>query len=422
MLHKNTHKRQCLCTANIVPIDVKYAAYTKYIYYTQYSVETNRTVCTGQNVSVSILGRRLLVLSRSDSLHRTPSQGYKAPRLLVCSSIASGFAGNMWQSKACVRVLVSLLVLWLECSSQSAIGYAGQEQLAVFGKLSYSLTLPGYLESPTSVFRKNGQVVRPASHHLYEVTHTRLGYQVTIRFLTCNDEGRYVFGGERFTVIATPIDRGLYYYTAKARCGTGRTPCSVTESTAVITPLDGVGAIYTFHVETPDIWRVIEIWNHTMSPTERLTGGCFITPNGTAFVGRGNVNYKYFMYTRRSAKADQSCSQVSRALDANPDDTPIDGPATGSTAKESEHMTPHTTTWCKYYAHMYATITARLLDRVSSKNNALLSSLAYTDDDHIDIPKLDPLQPVDTTKVQLYAILAKRKPAECHTCVCLCII
>lgn len=41
-----------------------------------------------------------------------------------------------------------------------------------------------------------------------------------------------------------------------------------------------------------------------------------------------------------------------------------------------------------------------------------------TDDYRIAIPKLVPLQPVDTTKVQLYAILAKRKPAECHTCVC----
>lgn len=252
----------------------------------------------------------------------------------------------MRRPNACVCILLSLVALRLDRCSQSEIGYAGQEQLAVFGKLSYSLALPGYLESPTSVFLKNGKVVRPASHHLYEVTHTGLGYQVTVRFLTCDDEGQYALGGERYNVIATPIDRGLYYYTSEARCGTGRTGCSVTESTAVITPLDGVHAIYRFHVETPEIWRVIEIWNHTMGPTARLSGGCFITPNGTAFVGRGNVNCKYFMYTRQSGEAEQSCSQVGRSLEANPDDTAIDGPATGSTAKEPEHMTLQTTTRC----------------------------------------------------------------------------
>lgn len=304
---------------------------------------TEQKLCLCQHSRSAVARSQSVRLTLTEPFHKSiKPQDYRCVRRLQV-----GLLENMWQSKACVRVLVSLLALWLECCNQSAIGYAGQEQVAVFGKLSYSLSLPGYLESPTSVFRKNGQVVRPASHHLYEVTHTRLGYQVTIRFLTCNDEGQYVLGGARFTVIANPIDRGIYYYTSKARCGTGRTPCSVTDSTAVIAPLDGVGAIYKFHVETPDIWRVIEIWNHTMSPTQRLTGGCFITPNGTTFVGRGNVNYKYFIYTRQSAEADQSCSQVSRSLDGNPDDAdPIDDPATGSTAEEPKHMTPQTTTRC----------------------------------------------------------------------------
>lgn len=73
-----------------------------------------------------------------------------------------------------------------------------------------AITLPGILDSPTSVFYKDRLRISP-TNHLYSVTPVTSGYQVTIRFLSCSDEGQYMLGGELFTVFAKPEHWGVYY-------------------------------------------------------------------------------------------------------------------------------------------------------------------------------------------------------------------
>lgn len=142
-------------------------------------------------------------------------------------------------------------------SIQSPIKKMSSADNAVMGDMGQPILLPGFLDSPTSVFYKDGLRISPDSP-LYSVTHAANGYQVAISFLSCSDEGRYVLGGKSFVVIARPQilkhnNRGVYYhYTHKTR-GT-------------------VDEIYMLTVERDHLWRVV--WNSTMDENHRPTDCC----------------------------------------------------------------------------------------------------------------------------------------------------
>lgn len=157
--------------------------------------------------------------------------------------------------------------------------------------------LPGYIK--TSTFYKDGEVVY-ISDSSYLVTVTSLGYQVSIKFVTCTDQGSYTVGQESFNLRVTPGDRGVLYYTAH-----------VSNDAVVISPLDGIVKISSFYIQSDRItWVVVDLWNNTMdkhqddtrdgsSEPERLGHCCTLTHGGTTFVGYEDAQYKHFMYQRR---------------------------------------------------------------------------------------------------------------------------
>lgn len=163
---------------------------------------------------------------------------------------------------ACYNTAAALaLALCFLCrySLQSAIRPRSTADKAVIGDMGRAITLPGILDSPASVFYKDGLRVSPNSS-LYSVTPVAAGYKVVIRFLSCSDEGRYVLGGERFVVIARPLipnpDNRVVYrrYTAKTS--------------------GNVDKIYALPVDrkNPYVWNVV--WNSTMSQSDRPTDCC----------------------------------------------------------------------------------------------------------------------------------------------------
>lgn len=157
--------------------------------------------------------------------------------------------------------------------------------------------LPGYIN--TSTFSKDGKVVY-ISDSSYLVTATPFGYQVSIRFVTCTDQGSYTVGHESFTLRVTPGDLGALYYTAR-----------VFNNAAVIGPLSDILKISSFYVHSDRVtWGVVDLWNSTTIESrdvsrrgsgepERLGRCCTVTRDGTTFVGYEDTHHKHFMYQRK---------------------------------------------------------------------------------------------------------------------------
>lgn len=190
--------------------------------------------------------------------------------------------------------LVLALCLLCRYSIQSAIKpRSTTEDNAVIGDMARPITLPGLLDSPTSVFYKDGLRVSPNSP-LYSVTPVAAGYKVVIRFLSCSDEGHYVLGGERFVVIARPQilesnNRGVYYrYTSK----TG----------------GSVDTIYVLPVDrkNPYVWRVV--WNFTMDQNDRPTDCCPTSQFTKVSETEGADSCRMCIY-KHIGPANETCSQ-----------------------------------------------------------------------------------------------------------------
>lgn len=152
---------------------------------------------------------------------------------------------------------------------------------AVIGTMARPMTLPGVLDSPTSVFHKDGFHVSPSST-LYSVTPVTGGYQVVIRFLSCSDEGHYVLGGRRFYIIAKPHSGVYHRYTSETH--------------------GSVDKIYVLPADrnNPYVWRVV--WNTTMDLNNRPTDCCPKT--GTAVTGCRMCIYKHI------GPANATCSET----------------------------------------------------------------------------------------------------------------
>ena len=173
------------------------------------------------------------------------------------------------------------------------------EPITVSGTMGNTVKLPGYLKSPVQAFFKDHHASY-ASEHIYELTETPLGYRVSIRFLTCTEEGYYIIGSETFNLRAKADTCGMFYYTANV---------DKTTNEALVTPLQGVLRISVLYIE-PDnehMWSLIEVWNATMGNT--LRSGRSLRYNGTVFRGYGGKHHLHFMY-QRQGRADSSCSDV----------------------------------------------------------------------------------------------------------------
>lgn len=99
-----------------------------------------------------------------------------------------------------------------------------------------------------------------ASEYIYELTMTPVGYQVSIRFFTCTDEGTYRIRSETFNLSAKADKCGMFYYTAKV---------DKVKKAAFVSLLDGVIRISMLYIqpENSQMWSLIAVWNDTMSRT-----------------------------------------------------------------------------------------------------------------------------------------------------------
>lgn len=73
---------------------------------------------------------------------------------------------------------------------------------------------------------------------------TPVGCQLSIRFLTCTDEGRYRIVNETFTLITKSDDNGKFYYIATV---------DEVKKAAFVSPLDGVIRISTLNIRPDSI-------------------------------------------------------------------------------------------------------------------------------------------------------------------------
>lgn len=178
-------------------------------------------------------------------------------------------------------------------SIQSAIRPRSTTDSAVIGDMARPITLPGVLDSPTSVFYKDGLRVSPNSP-LYSVTPVAAGYRVVIRFLSCSDEGHYVLGGERFVVIArpqilNPNNRVVYYHYTSKTSGS-------------------VDKIYMLLVDRKNlyVWRVV--WNSTMDQNDRPTDCCPTSQFAEVSATDGADICRMCIY-KHIGPANETCSQ-----------------------------------------------------------------------------------------------------------------
>lgn len=70
----------------------------------------------------------------------------------------------------------------------------------------------------------------------------------------------------------------------------------------------------------PSTWRVMEIWNHTMSQTETLADCCSKVQAATMPEGHGADKCRMCIYKRRGAD-NQTCMQTTRSVQSNRSET-----------------------------------------------------------------------------------------------------
>ncbi|KAI4797386.1 hypothetical protein KUCAC02_025115 [Chaenocephalus aceratus] len=178
--------------------------------------------------------------------------------------------------------------------------------LSVVGTMGSTLELPGRLGGPAEPFRKDNRSVF-ATEHIYELTRNEAGHRVSVRFLTCTDEGSYAIGNETFDLTVNAEACGVFYYTARIDKLT---------KVAVVKPLYGVVGISALNTEPGGgrSWRLDRVWNETASRTSSPAKCCFMIEEGNAFGGFGDRYRHYFVY-QRSGRFGTSCTQVQLAAE-----------------------------------------------------------------------------------------------------------
>ncbi|XP_042168109.1 uncharacterized protein LOC121842032 [Oncorhynchus tshawytscha] len=251
---------------------------------------------------------------------------YKRAQLLLqvpfigcapCEHSQDSTLSNTWH---CLRLTMAMYITTMcllltaastvECCVLTrATGLTDQrpEPFSIVATMGNTVKLPGYLANSTEPFYKDNNVVY-ATEHIYDLMLTPVGSQVSIRFLTCTDEGTYRIGSVTFNLSAKADTCAMFYYTAKV---------DKVKKAALVKPLNGVIRISMLYIEPENsqLWSLIEVWNDTMTRMISPDHCCFMIDAGTTFGGYGDKQYHYFMY-QRQGQAASSCSNVHLAASA----------------------------------------------------------------------------------------------------------
>lgn len=195
---------------------------------------------------------------------------------------------TMTSERLRITVIVALLVGLAHCHA-STVGTRETNNSIVVGSMGACFTLPGFLSSREEAFVHNGKSVSPdARLHLIKMTSD--GYQITVKYLTCTDEGTYTLGGTTFSVAVKPGQGGLLSFLLRVP-KTYEIPIKPLSNDVRIFSVNASGAT----------WTLNQVWNNTMNKNEIL-----------GVLGYGNEQRSFFVYQRRG-RLEQACVDFTEA-------------------------------------------------------------------------------------------------------------